>query len=315
MQTGAVPEEQAWGYTNDIMLVTVHIANRDVSDITKKGNFARGIHNGRGVKAEEVPELRKNVTNARELARAASLQRSAPLLYGWLGGEYGNAAGVPPENVPHMYIPRDDDGVMYDFPGHGKEYPPYGTYVEAVMNTQDNCRSAGMYYIAQNVSHSLVAAFGAAVDEPDARVPGIVHSVDWPMEAVAPIIELSPEDQAIYQELFYGKGQQAIDIATPRRSPIGGVIFGMLGSDGTRELSDIVQRISADALADGNPDPFCDKAIAEHYISIVRQRIGEEAFGVIIEQMRRAAVHYQDDPERGNPERAAKIAALAADPG
>jgi hypothetical protein len=307
VETGAVPEEDAWGYTNDIMLISVHLANRDVRNFIEPNNFAAVVHGGRGVKMEEVPELRNRVSNIGELARSANLQRSAPLLYGWLGEEEGKPTQVPAENVPHVYIPRDAGGAMM---GLDKAYPPLPIYGEAVENTRTNARMANTYFTTHELSINLVRAVAALIDEPYAPVPGIVNAGLWPEQPVTATSELNEEDGAIYAELQYAKGQQKIDEATPARSPIAAVMFGILGSEGTAALSQYLHNVQAEAETHGDLDPLADPVNAKQYVAKVRADIGEDAFGAILYQLERVATYYQDDPYLGNPERARKLAKL-----
>jgi len=303
---GVSLEEYVWQDTNDIMLLSVHLANRDISPFVQPNNFAQIIHGGRGVKAEEVPALRRTVKTIRELARAAGLQRSAPLLYGWLSS---SNSPVPARNVPHIYIPRDREGKIGNV---SESYPPLDIYHEAVEHTERNSRMANNFFVAHELGIVLATTIATQIGEPDAPVPGIVHSVKWHPDAVVKdVTHLNEEDHLVYLELLHGHGQKTIDSATSRRSPIGAIIFGSLGSGRADKLSKQLQQIREQYEGD---DPFSDPDIAAAFMDTIRIQIGEDAFNTIIIEMHRTAQYFQDDPVRGKLGRAAAINALRNNP-
>lgn len=299
-------EEHIWQDVNDIMLLSVHLANRDISPFIQPNNFAEVVHGGRGVKAEEVPVLRQTVKTIRELARAAGLQRSAPLLYGWLSS---NDSPVPARNVPHIYIPRDRVGHLRNV---DESYPPLDIYREAVGHTERNSRMANNFFVAHELGIVLATTIATQIGELDAPVPGIVHSDKWHPDAVVKdVMHLSEEDQLVYLELLHGYSQKTIDSVTSQKSPIGAIIFGSLGSDRANKLSERVQQIRGQY---NGQDPFSDPDIAVRFMNEIRIQIGEDAFNTIIIEMQRIARYFQDDPARGKLGRAAAIGALRNNP-
>lgn len=295
--------EAAWAQTNDIMLGAVHIANRDIAAIITPNNFAEVVHNGRAVKAEEIPELRHTPTTIAELTRAAGIQKSAPLLYGSIAAETGGF--VPAENVPHVYVTRNAQGVMQD--PETAAYPPLPAYRDMVTNARENTAQAHNYFVAHEVGTVAVAAIATSLDEPHAPVPGFVRAAKWHPQAVISeerLATLSPADRALYEELRFGRGQQQIDSATPPQSPTAGILVGALGSAGVARLSEYIQEIRAAAAAQGNADPFTDRHTAQVIVRELWRKVGNDTMRIITTELHRAARHYQDDPERGDPDRA-----------
>lgn len=284
----------AWFQTNDIMALSVHLANRDIAPFIMPGNFAAVISNGRKVKKEEVPELRAQITNLRQLVRAAGLERSAPLLYQWIGSGGGP---VPADNVPHFYTPRSQEGV----PQPAEAYPPLTVYEKAVLHAEHNSRLAALFFQAHEVGIVLAASIAGMNDEPDAEVPGFVHATSWRDTAQALPqrgLLLSEGEQAVYTALLYGEGQETIDTATPVRSPIGGVILGALGANGIRELSAEIARIRTEQLATGNRDAFSGREAAETLVDSVVDRIGMRNFELIINELKHVAQEFARNPNR-----------------
>jgi len=210
--------------------------------------------------------------------------------------------------VPHIYIPRDAGGKPQ---GAEAAYPPLPVHHQSVANAKENSHLASTYFVAHELGIALVASIATHIGEPGARVPGIVRADIWHPQAVVPTTDrLSPNDKLLYNELLNGTGQQAIDLATPPRSPIGATIFGALGSEGITQVSEYVQQLRAEALEHRNQDPFSVPATANAFIGKIRDKIGADNFRMITTEMHRVAEYYQDHPERGNPARAAALVAL-----
>jgi hypothetical protein len=296
-----------WQDVNDILHLAVHLANRDVSQFIIQENFSRVVNGGREIKKEEIPELRKGVTSIQELVRAAEIERSAPFLYQGLGG--GNAP-VSPDNVLHIYIARDHDGSLL---GVESAYPPMDVYQAAVENIKRNARLSGDFFKAHETGVVLIASISTLIDEPRAPVPGIVRSILWHDTAIPKarrFEQLSEDEMEIYSELMYGKSQRDVDDATPRRSPVSGLVYGAVGNDGVHELSQCINTIRTEAKERGIRDPFADREFAERYIAKVRDILGSENFKTIITELHRVARYYQDHPTKGNPNRAARLEEL-----
>jgi hypothetical protein len=297
-----------WQDTNDIMLLSVHLANRDISPFIQPDNFADVVSGGRGIKREEVSELRvASPETIRTLARVATIQRSAPFLHQGLGG---NQKPVSARQVPHVYIPRDSKGVPL---GIDYSYPPMDIYDEAVGNVERNARMASGFFRAHEAGIVLVASLATLIGEPDAPVPGIVDANHW-RSSTRPQGEifdnLSEEEMLVYNELMYGFSQTDIDVITHHRSPVGGMIYGAVGSQEMANLSAYIQSLRAQAREIGDQDPFCDPVIAQHYIETIKTLIGSDNFNGILNELDRVARYFLDDPHRGNPDRIARLNAL-----
>jgi hypothetical protein len=259
------------------------------------------------IKKEEIPELRKGVTNIQELVRAAEIERSAPFLYQGLGG--GNAP-IPPDNVLHIYIARDRDGNLL---GVERAYPPMAVYHAAVENIKRNARLSRYFFKAHETGVVLIASIATLIDEPQAPVPGIVRSMLWHDTAIPKgkrFEQLSEDEMVIYNELMYGKSQRDVDDATPRRSPVSGLIYGAAGNNGVHELSEYISAIRTAAKERGIEDPFTDREFAVRYTAKVRDVIGAENFKTIMTELHRVARYYQDHSTKGNPNRAARLEEL-----
>lgn len=295
-----------WNQVNDIMRLAVHIANRDISTFMLKDNAPDIIQGGRNIKKEEVRSLRIGVTTMGELVQTASIQASAPLLYGWVGSDDAaktKDVPVPAENVPNLYLLRDNEGqIMTD------SYPPQTIYETAVLNTKKNCDLTSLYFESHQLGISVAAAIATLVGESDAPVPGFVDSNQWHDKAVpqnGKFGELSYGEKTIYYELMEGIHQIDVDSATSQRSPISAVLLGVLGSEEIRKLSAHVQKIHEEHK--GNTNPFAEKAVAEKFMKKVKKLVGEENVRTIVTELHRVAIHFQDDPKKGNPNRAEKL--------
>jgi hypothetical protein len=315
VETGSTEEQFAWQDTNDIMLLSVQLANRDIAPFAWPDNFADFIHNGRGVRAEEIRELRDSPRTIRRLARAAGLE-SAARIYGWF--RYGDGF-LKAEDVYHFYIPRDEHGIMQS---EDMAYPPLPIYDQAIEHTHTNARLGHEYFVAHELGILLAASIATKIGEPDAVVPGIVDAAQVPLDTVAPALaSRSADEHKVHRALQIGEGQEHLGKAMPRRSPIAAVIYGQIGTEGVTELSAMVQQIRDDAKKARTKDPFSNSTIvqpygttiAEHYIKTVRDRIGEDAFRVITSMLYAIALKSQDDPVcRVKPGRAERLLALSA---
>lgn len=329
-----IPYQPDYEVINDVMLMGVHLSNRDISPFVRPDNFPGVIAGGRDIKKEEVPELRDVPTNIEELVRSAGLERSAPYLYQGLGG---SETPVPPDNVPHFYIPRDKHGNLEI----DKAYPPIDVYEEAVKITQRNANLAAMFFKSHEAGIALAASLATLIGEPRAPVPGFVESRIWNEDAVASgkiFEELTEDERVLYEVLLYGKEQKDIDSATTARSPIGGMLFGSLGTKGMDDLSLYIQSVRNTAKNKGEgyrytENPFSDPVVAKEYIEMVKDCIGIthltqefndfeaarqyirtvsnhagiKTMETIITELHRVAEYYQDDPELGNPDRMTKL--------
>jgi hypothetical protein len=268
-----------WQDVNDIMHLSVHLANRDIAPFIRADNFAQVVHNGRLVRKEELPEFRQQIKTIGELAVAAGRERSAPLLYEWLGSKTGP---VPATNVPHVYIPRSRDGVISN---PEQAYPPLPVYYEAVQLTENNARMASLFFKAHEAGIMLAASLAAVMGEPDAPVPGFVHARLWSPQTIPKTqgVELTAEEREVFAALMYGRGQADIDSATPIRSPIGSMLLGALGTTGIGHLSRLIDRMRA---------------------------LPEPGRKTIILELQRVARYYAADPERGNPHREERLGAV-----
>lgn len=301
--------EPDWQDTNDIMLLGVHLANRDISPFIQQDNFAGIIRGGRAIKAEEIPELRpQGETTISALARAAGLGRSAALLYQGLGS---GSIPVPAANVPHIYIPRDNQGQIGDI---STSYPPFAVYETAVANTERNARLASLFFRSHEAGIVTAACIATLIGEPDAAVPGMVHARLWRNDAIphgARFDDLSADELLVYNELMHGAHQEDIGKATPQRSPIGGLLLGAVGSEGMAYLSSYIKELRDQAQgAGGAQDPFSDPVVAKSFIRDLAAGIGAENFDTIFSELRRVARFFADDPTRGAPDRAARLSAL-----
>lgn len=309
LTSGGTTFKPDWIDVNDIMFLSVHLANRDISPFIQVDNFGAVIDNGRRVKKEELPSLREVVRNIKQLLASAGLEASAPLLYRWIGRGDGP---VPAANVPHFYIPRTAKGVPLHKDTDGY-YPPLPVYHQAVSYAENNAWLSSVLFEAHQASIALVAAIAAGIEEPEAEVPGIVHSEDWSDEAIPQggrFAELDPQEVMLYQIMMGGIGEDDVDIATPRRSPIAGVLFGVLGTQGIINLADHVRTIYADAARRGISEPFSTPDIARGYILEVQKRIGKDNMWSIFNELRKVAEGYAR-----NASRARAIAQLAGDVG
>lgn len=290
-----------WQDVNDIMHLSVALANRDVAPFVQPDNLGAVIHNGRGVKMEEVGVLRKQVGTMSELVEAASRTASAPLLYEWLGTGSGP---VPAANVPHVYMPRDTDGNILD--GRAA-FPPLPVHQEAVRHAEINSRLASTFFKAHEAGITFAAAVATSVGEPNAPVPGFVHARLWPYDKVPQGPQLNPEETRLFNELMYGVSQSSLDSATPARSPIGGA----LGTQGMQALSARIQEIRDQARAEGMPHPFSDPDIARGFAGEVVARIGQTNAAAILSELERTAEFFAGDPLRGSTDRAFRIRRLS----
>jgi hypothetical protein len=307
LRIGGVVYQPDWQDVNDVMYLAVHLANRDVAQLLALDTFSGVIHGGRMIKKEEIPELRKGVTNIQELVRAAGLERSAPFLYQGLEG--GNVP-IPPDNVPHVYIPRDNAGNLL---GVETAYPPVDVYRAAVETIKRNARLSRDFFRAHETGIALIASIATLIDEPEAPVPGIVDAILWHEKAIPrgnKRAQLSNDEQILYDELMYGKGQRDIDDTASRRSPTSGLILGAVGNAGIATLSSCISALRAEAKERGIADPFAQRELAERYATAVKDIIGPENFKTIVTEMHRVAQYYQDHPIRGNPDRPARLEAL-----
>lgn len=292
--------EPTWDDTNDIMLLSVHLANRDVQNFLQPDNIAEVIANGREIKSEEVPELRTGVANVQDVWRQATLERSAPLLYQWFAGGEGP---VPAENVPHIYIPRNEHGQLLEA---DKAYPPLDVYNFAVENTKRNSRGALDYSMAYHVGCTLTAAIAATIEEQDAAVPGFVDSKLWHDQAEPQGKKLTREEQTIYDELMHGTHQKYTGVS--RTSPVSGVIFGSVGKEGIEKLSEYI--IEAAAETQGEHEPFSNRETAKKFVEKVKTLIGTDNFRIITTELHRVARYYIDIPEKSNQARLEKLERL-----
>lgn len=296
-----------WRETDDMMYLAVQLANRDVSPFMLPGNFGEVVNGGRGVKKEEVPELRAVADNIQKLLAAASRERSAPFLYQGLGGDGGP---VPAENVPHLYIPHEPTGERMEL---ALAYPPRHIYMKAVAETRSNAHMATLFFQSHEIGIALAAAVATMIGEPYATVPGIVDAALWHRRAMPPAAHLARLDRGeldVYRELSRGDSQTRIDVLTTHRSPIAGMIFGTVRSDGVCHLSAIVATLREEGRQAGYEEPFAQRDIAGRFVQAVRETIGGDAFRTIITELHRVARFYADDPVRGHPERAARLHAM-----
>jgi hypothetical protein len=307
LSLNGVDYQPDWPDTNDMMTLAVHLSNRDISPFTEPDNFARVVDGGRRIKAEELPELRDAVTNIEELVRAAGIERSAPFLYQGLAG---GRQPVPPEHVPHLYVPRDANGRPM---GIEHAYPPVHVYRAAVHYTERNTQLATLFFKSHEIGIAVAASIATLIGESRAPVPGIVRAQSWHPRAVPPqarIDAMEEGHQQVYRELMFGEQQHDIDIVTPHRSPIGGMVFGTVGMAGVNHLSQFIKGIREEAAARGQFDPFSEAATAQRYLDEIRRMVGEDVFRQITTELHRVAVFYRDDPVRGNPDRIPLLAEL-----
>lgn len=301
-----------WQDVNDIMHLSVTLANRDIAPFIRSYNLEEVIHNGRGVKLEEIRVLRERVETLPQLVESADRTASAPLLYEWIGSGEGP---VPAANVPHIYIPRDADGNILDA---SAAYPPLPVYEAAVHNAATNSRLSSTYFKAHEAGITLAAAIATSVGEPDAMVPGFVGSIYWSFSSMpqGPQFDaLTSDETRLSDVMMYGKGQGNLDPAVPSRSPIGGTIFGSLGTQGVEDLSDRIQQIRDQAKADGIESPFSNPDIARDFLREVVERIGTVNARTIFTELQQVAQIFAHVPERGSPDRADRIRQLAGNLG
>ena len=300
--------QPSWEQVNDIMLLTTHMANRDISPFILPNNAPDVIQGGRQVKKEEVRALRAGVTTMGELVASASQEASAPLLYSWLRSDVGISVPVPADNVPSIYLPRDNEGqIMVG----SESYPPQIIFEEALEITRENCDLTSLYFEAHEVGISFAASIATLIDEPDAPVPGFVYSQIWDYKAPEIGIKTAGE-HIVYKELMEGTHQIDVDSATPRRSPIAATLLTRLGAEGIRALSRQIKEIRSTNAELMNP--FAERGVAESFFNETRELIGEDFTQAIITELQRVATHFQDDPVRGNSERAHKLIALLERP-
>lgn len=283
MELNGRDEAIAWADTNDIMLLSVHLANRDIAPFIKPDNAAEVIRGGRGVKKEEIGALRDVAPDIQSLAKAASRTASAPLLYEWFSQEpHQEGAVVPVANVAHLYYPRYANGQI--LPGT-ESYPPKEVYDQAVVNTQENCDLASLFFKAHEVGITLAASL-ATVRDPENPAPGvdaIVNSELWHPQA-RPYGAWTKREERVL-DCLNGTGQEAVDPLTPSRSPIAALIFAAVGEEGIEELSKVI----AETRKSGADHPFAEVSKAENLISHVREVVGEEYFQLITTELGRVA--------------------------
>jgi hypothetical protein len=299
--------ELSWEDTNDIMRLSVHLANRDISPFILKDNFAEVVNGGRRIKQEEVRTLREGVLHIQGLVEAARRESSAPRLYEALGGG-SDTPIVSSENVPHIYIPRNPDGTLK---GAEHAYPPIDVYLEAVANTQKNAAFASDFFKAHETGVTLIASIATLLEESEALVPGIVDSKHWHARAIPPedkIARLDDEEKRVYEELMLGISQRDVGVAFTQRSPTGGLIAGAAGKRGVDELSSEINAIRREAHT---TNPFANEEFATRYINKVKEVIGPESLLTVLTEMQRVATFYQDDPLRGKPGRAERLKELS----
>jgi hypothetical protein len=295
-----------WETQNDIMMLTTHFANRDISPLIAPDNVAGVIRGGRQLKKEEIPVLRQGVTTMDGLVQSVGREAGPPLLYTWIGSNREDAP-VSAEKVPSVCFARDEHGEIIP----GTLYPPPEVYEQAVVHTLENCSLGDDFNRAHESGVCLSAAIATLVDESHVATPGFVDSTLWHRRALPRgerFDHLDSGEELVYQELMHGTNQQDVDSATPKRSPIGGMLFGVLGSEGIQGVSDAVQEIRNRDKSIANP--FADVDVAREYVQLVREQIGEENFRTIITELHRVAIAYQDDPFHGTPERAERLEAL-----
>jgi hypothetical protein len=294
-----------WTDTNDIMFLSVHLANRDISPFIRNDNFPQLISGGQSLRAEEIPELRPGgETTIRALGRAGWLGRSVGLLYGGLAG---SSQPVSAADVPHFYIRRDGRGRPLNAE---HSYPPYEIYQQSVANTERNARMATLFFQSHEAGVLTAASIAALIGEPDAPVPGIVHSRRWDANAVpqgATFDHLDEDEMTVYAELMYGAHQADVSVAVTQRSPIGGLILGSAGREGVARLSARIQEIRDAGAAANNLDPFSEPETARTFVRELITTIGPDNFRTLLGELARVARYYQDDPDHGAPDREARL--------
>lgn len=299
-----------WADVDDIMRLTVQMANRDVSAFM--GDLPAFIKGGRDVKKEEIPVLRKGVKTMGELVVAAEREASAPLLYGWIKDSIESNVPVPAENVPSIYFPRNEHG---EIEAGTESYPPRDVYEAAVEKVRENGDYASLFFESHELGIYTAASIATQIGEPNAAVPGFVDSEKWDSRSIPrgrKFDELIPNERIVYEELMDGNHQVDVDTATPHRSPIAGILLGSLGKEGIRELSRTAAQLKENYRDQQHGDnPFANPELARDFMEAVTERVGEENIRTIITELHRVAVDFQDDPERGNQARAENLRQLA----
>lgn len=298
----------SWQDVNDIMRLSVHLANRDVSPFLLPDNFANVVNGGRQIRNEELPVFRRQQTGSPEqpltiydILEGATLEASAAFLYKGLSGR---AKVVPPSNVPHVYFQRNENGrILFDGEEVKHSYPPLQEYFAAVDNTALNAEHASAFFKAHRAGIALAASFATLMNDPNPLVPGLVDAGHWSEQSVVPqrlLSRLSPQEKAIYEALRFGEGQQNINMGVTDKSPIGGIIFGSLGINKLNALNDQLEQIF-----NGEPahQALRNQEKAQQVKECVHNAIGTEMYAVIATEMGRVAKAYQDDKVRGNPDR------------
>jgi hypothetical protein len=299
--------ERSWAHVDDTMLLSVYLANRDVSPFFMPNNFAGLVNGGRMVKKEEIPELRAGVTDVQGLARAARLFRSAPALYGMLSSQ----GFVLPEQVPHFYVLRKDsdpsalesaDVTSLD------AYPAVDVYEAAVANVKENTRLATLFFQSHEAGILVARSLAALVEESrNAEVPGFVQSSLWTLRLPEPWLDglrsSDPAAFAVYGAMVLGEGQMDIDSATTETSPIGGTLLALIGSERMAGLSEYIQDVYNRDTQD--VDPFGESSRALDFLKVVAGRmVNAEQLRLIIEQLAQVA-DANDKPERAHRLRSA----------
>ncbi len=292
-------EQNAWAMTNDIMLLTVHLANRDISQFIEPDGFAEFINGGRKVKKEEVPELRALLEpglkiTMEELVRIASLERSAPLLYQWIGSGEG---AVKAADVPHFYLPRDEQGR----PQLGESYPSQPVYEQAARHAANNTNLATLFFQAHEAGIVFAYCLACLLGEADAEVPGFVDAnawrdIDQPVRQAG--AQFTDREQAVCMTLLHGIRQEHVDEATSMRSPIAGTLLAALGANGIHELSGKIQHIRREQGATGHTNAFANPVIADAVTSAIVQGIGQQNFNLIVGELQHVARTVAKNPAR-----------------
>lgn len=290
--SGNYGAEMNWAEVNDAMLLSVHLANRDVAPFFSQ-HFVDVAHGGLQIKVEEIPELRPQaeVDTMQGLLTAAGTHRSAPFLYKSL---HDWEFPIQPENIPHFYRLRGEDGETIA----GSAYPPLDEYGAAVGRVIRNTELSTHYFEAKKVGVALATALAVLVDAPDVKVKEFVHGQLWEDDAHpgdAHIARLSVDGESVYDALMKGRGKGAVNQLEIDKSPIAGVIFGLAGKEGTQRLYDKVKDWQS----------VDSKHQAREFVRAVQNEIGKEGMQIIGGQLARVARHPAYGGE--NMERAAKL--------
>ena len=216
-------------------------------------------------------------------------------------------------NVPHFYIQRDEHGRLCDI---ATAYPPFAVYEQAVANTERNARLANLFFRAHEVGICTVASIATLINEPNAPVPGIVSARLWRSYAKPSpeaISHLTADELPVYEELMNGKNQMTVDEVTTNRSPISGLILGVVGSAGVSRLSSRISAIRQQARLQNDLEPFARTNFARALLDETVAVIGPQAFSIIMDELTRVARYYLDDPVRGNASRPKRLQELQND--